>query len=156
MPRYENDQHKIDDLFLFIDNNEDLYIARIPLLRAMNILVVAGLYETSTCYGMWSVYLEKAILLFKEELGQDSSPILSKQCRVMAAKQLASREFGKLAHHEYPLVWFNLRSDRLPIDRVEYYDDYARQSAKKRREAREVKRKAEKLREQKRLARKRP
>ena len=98
----------VNELDLYINNNEDLYRKRfMPLVHTLNRDVKNNRYNNDNAVKQWNLLVNDAAREYVKEFGkpgEDVKDMFSKDSRAKVAQVLANREFENMKAGEYDVA----------------------------------------------------
>jgi hypothetical protein len=98
----------VNELDLYINNNEDLYRKRfMPLVHNLNRAVKNNTYNHDNAIKQWNLMVNDAAREYVREFGkpgEDVKDMFSQDSRAKVAKVLADREFDNMKKGEYDVA----------------------------------------------------
>tara|TARA_B100001564_G_scaffold359887_1_gene383624 strand:- start:2001 stop:2360 length:360 start_codon:yes stop_codon:yes gene_type:complete len=102
------DSDAMNELKLFINNDEDLYRKQfMPIIANIKRKIKRGVYNHEMSPKLWMYLVDNAAKKYVKEFGspdQDVKDMFPKELRIEIAKDLADEEFDKIKAGEYDVV----------------------------------------------------
>ena len=102
------DSDAMNELKLFINNDEDLYRKQfMPIIANIKRKIKRGVYNHEMAPKLWMYLVDEAARKYVKEFGspdQDVKDMFPKELRMEIAKDLADEEFDKIKAGEYDVV----------------------------------------------------
>jgi hypothetical protein len=102
------DSNAVNELDLYIMNNEDLYRRRfMPIIKNIQKKMAKGIYDHEKAIPLWMYLVDDASKQYVKEFGspdEDVKNIFPKEVRLNVAKIIADRELENIKQGEYDVV----------------------------------------------------
>ncbi len=102
------DSDAMNELKLYINNNEDLYRKKfMPIIANIKRKIKRGVYNHEMAPKLWMYLVDEAAVQYVDEFGspdQDVKDMFPKELRMEIAKQLADEELDNIKAGEYDVV----------------------------------------------------
>ena len=99
------DSDAINELDLFIMNDEDLYRRRfMPIIENLKRKMKKGIYDDKLAIKLWMYLVDDAAVKYVQEFGtpdQDVKDMFPKETRLQVAQNIADREKENIEQGEY-------------------------------------------------------
>ena len=102
------DSDAVNELDLFIMNDEDLYRRRfMPIIENLKRKMKRGIYDDKLAIKLWMYLIDDAARKYVQEFGspdQDVKDMFPKETRLQVAQVIANREKENIEQGEYDVV----------------------------------------------------
>ena len=102
------DSNAVNELDLFIMNNEDLYRRRfMPIIKNLQRKIAKNVYDHEKAQKLWMYLIDDAAKEYVKEFGnpdEDVKEMFPKEVRLRVAEIIADRELENIKQGEYDVV----------------------------------------------------